>query len=203
MLARSPDSSIHRSCTAGPVRASSRSTKCGPASLHRMLPGWQSPCRRSVRRSGRLSKARCTSSSAASTALRQRGSASGATQSLREQEVARVAAVGVDVEPAAVRERAGRADRVHAADEAADPFERGSGPRARVHGRNAAATRCSAARGCAPASADRPTATTGMARRLPRAAASSGPTTGISRGASSAEKPCSSRICASLQRPGR
>ena len=44
---------VHRSCTAGPVRASSRSTKCGPAAcatlpsgVQRILPGWQSPCRR-------------------------------------------------------------------------------------------------------------------------------------------------------------
>jgi 1-acyl-sn-glycerol-3-phosphate acyltransferase len=49
----SPGSSIHKSCTAGPVRASSRSTKWGPppgrsVGVHKMLPGWQSPCRRSV-----------------------------------------------------------------------------------------------------------------------------------------------------------
>src|SRR3546814_6195993 len=29
-----------------PMRASSRSTKCGPSGVHRMFPGWQSPCRR-------------------------------------------------------------------------------------------------------------------------------------------------------------
>src|SRR3989475_6965904 len=43
---RSPESSIQRSCSAGPMRASSRSTKCGPLSVHRMFPAWQSPCSR-------------------------------------------------------------------------------------------------------------------------------------------------------------
>ena len=43
---RSPDKSIHTSCTAGAMRASSKSTKCGVSSRHRMLPLWQSPCTR-------------------------------------------------------------------------------------------------------------------------------------------------------------
>ena len=45
--------SIHKSWIAGPVRASSKSTKCGPplawsVGVHKMLPGWQSPCRRII-----------------------------------------------------------------------------------------------------------------------------------------------------------
>ena len=38
-----PASSIHRSWIAGPVTQSSRSTKCGPRSVQRILPRWQSP----------------------------------------------------------------------------------------------------------------------------------------------------------------
>jgi len=66
-LSLSPDSSIHRSCTAGPLMASSKSTKCGRSSRHSMLPLWQSPCR--LMRRKWLSSGRRSASAARISAL--------------------------------------------------------------------------------------------------------------------------------------
>ena len=79
--ARSPDSSIHRSCTAGPGARRRRGRRsAGLRRVHRTLPGWQSPCRRSVRSGAGASKARGT---AASACVGERRASAGARRAAR------------------------------------------------------------------------------------------------------------------------
>src|SRR5262249_53679999 len=106
---------------AGPVRASSRSTKCGPSSVHRMLPTWQSPCRRSVRCSKKRS---ATLSSASPETLSQTSARSGGISSESSSQSRGPSPKVSMVKRGASLEAAGRADRVDAAEEAADPFQR-------------------------------------------------------------------------------
>ena len=104
--ARSPDSSIHRSCTAGPMRRRRSRRSAGPAGRS------TARCPRGSRRAGAVvrtsparSKQRATPSSASATTLRPRVAQVGGDEVVREQEVARLVAEARDVERGRVRER--------------------------------------------------------------------------------------------------
>ena len=123
--ARSPDSSIHRSCTAGPMRASSKSTKCGPSRRS------TARCRRGSRRAAAdaaTSPARSYAAAHAVERLRRDAAYQASRRSGGMKSCASRQSRGSLAERLARRARDGarngcaRADRVDAADEAADPF---------------------------------------------------------------------------------
>ena len=103
IAARSPDSSIHRSCTAGPVRASSKSTKCGtgvgPQHVAAVAIAVQAEHASADR--SRVSATQPTAS-AWSTMLVQAARRSSGTKPLREQELARLVAERFDRQRGAV-----------------------------------------------------------------------------------------------------
>ena len=124
MAARSPDSSIHRSWTAGPLRASSRSTKCGPSSSHSTLPAWQSPCRRMFETRPACSKHVARLSQHLAHQRLVGGAQVRRYEALLEHECSWFFAEGLHVEHWPVLERTHRSDRVDTADETSHPGER-------------------------------------------------------------------------------
>ena len=105
------------------MRASSKSTKCGPAPP-------TGRCRRGSRRAGDVctsparSKQRMTPSSAERDDALPRVREIGRNEAVREQPVARLLAEGLDVERRPLDKRRDRADAMNAPEEAAHPFQR-------------------------------------------------------------------------------
>ena len=105
--------------------ASSKSTKWGPSSVHSTLPAWQSPCRRIMRL---LAGALVAAGHAVQRLVDHAGPGG---QQLGRNEIV-FEQIGAGLAPKVSRSSAGRshegpggADRVDAADEAADPFQHG------------------------------------------------------------------------------
>src|SRR6202008_502887 len=129
MVARSPETSIHKSCTAGPMRLSSRSTKCGPplelpeAGVHSTLPAWQSPCRR-IASHPRARECRSHALEGEVRGARPGGDQFFGNEAMLQEIGARLGAERRDVDGGPERVTAWRTDRVEAPEEAAEPFER-------------------------------------------------------------------------------
>jgi hypothetical protein len=109
-LLGSPESSIHKSWIAGPMRASSKSTKCGPSEVHNTLPAWQSPCRRSCATAPARGKRLRHPSSAWSATPAQTASSSARHHLIASSQSRGSDAEAVDVQRFALRKTGARAD---------------------------------------------------------------------------------------------
>jgi hypothetical protein len=106
---------------AGPVRLSSKSTKCGPSGVHSTLPTWQA--QRGYVASPLVAAAHAIERLVDHAAVR--GQQFGRNEIVGQQVAARFFAKGGDVDGRPFVVSGQRADGVNAADEAPGPFQRG------------------------------------------------------------------------------